>query len=296
MKFIPWIVALLLLVMDRVKERAPGARSPYKAAAATLFLPGLGQLYNGELRKAFIFWGGGLVLILLAALAGLLHDFWGMVFVLIASIALVIGALLDALRTAKGLQTYTLKTFNRWYIYIVAVILTALASIPVGAEVATRAFRIPSEGMRPCFEVGDYFIARLETPESYEDNRGDILVFRYPGDNKTFYIKRVVAFPGEEVEVRGGSLLINGQSIPDPWARTMEEFADARVQDFGPFTVPEETLFMLGDNLANSADSRSWGPLPRENIVGIAEFIYFSWDSIKKNVRFNRIGLDVGVD
>jgi signal peptidase I len=136
-------------------------------------------------------------------------------------------------------------------------------------------------------------MARLETPDSYANKRGDVLVFRYPGDNKTTHIKRVVAFSGEVIEIRGGSLLIDGQSVADPWARTIEQSIDDWVTDFGPYTVPEGTLFMLGDNLASSADSRIWGPLPRDNIVGVAEFIYFSWDPRRNSVRLNRIGMAV---
>jgi signal peptidase I len=73
----------------------------------------------------------------------------------------------------------------------------------------------------------------------------------------------------------------------------MEGSMNGMAGDFGPFAVPDQTLFVLGDNLPNSSDSRIWGPLPRENIVGVAEFVYFSWDSRRHSVRFDRIGLNV---
>lgn len=288
-----WFVVLLLLAIDRGKQRAPGARSPYKAAASSLLLVGLGQLYNGQPRKALMIWGCNVVLILVTALVGLFHHFWGMVFVWVIAITLLVGALIDAIRTAKALQTYTSKMFNRWYVYVGAFLLAALVSIPVKSALNAEAFRMPSGSMRPTLEVGDYFIVRHESAESYKDKRGDIIVFRHPTNNMTTFVKRVVAFPGEDIEIREGTLLINGQAITASWAGPSGMLAHSNVEDFGPFTVPGGTLFMLGDNLPDSNDSRYWGPLPREKIVGVAEYVYFSWDPVKHTVRFNRIGLDV---
>ncbi len=293
MWLIVFIVAIVLLMIDRGKERPAGARSPLKASAASLFLPGLGQLYNGEPRKAFMIWAGGVVLVLLAVLVGLLHDYWGMVFVMVVGLSLSAVALVDAAHVAKRRQKYQPKFFNRWFVYVGVVILVVLVSFPVRSVSGIKAFKIPSEAMLPSLEVGDFIMARLETSESYENRRGDIIVFKYPGDNRTDYIKRVVAFPGEMFSIRDGSLMVDGKRIESDWARTMETTASRAIGDFGPFRVPEGTLFMLGDNLTNSADSRVWGPLPRENIVGVAEFIYFSWDSRNNRVRFSRIGHDI---
>ncbi len=293
MAYVLWIVGFLLLLTDRAKKRAPSARSPYKAAAASLFLRGLGQLYNGQPRKALVFWATGAAPVLLATLAGLFAHFWGMVIVIFMTIASGVWALLDALRTAETLQDYTPRKLNRWYIYVGVIIVAELISRPVISAVGVRAFRIPSEAMLPALEAGDFIIAKLETPESYPNKRGDVLVFKYPGDGTTDYIKRVVAFPGETMEIRGGSLLINGSPVLDPWAPTSRKSDHETAPDFGPLTVPDGTLFMLGDNWVESADSRVWGPLPRENIVGVAKFIYFSWDPVTKDVRLSRIGLGV---
>jgi signal peptidase I len=238
-------------------------------------------------------WAGGVLLVLLAASVGLLHDYWGMVFVMAVGLAWSVVALVDAVRVATRRQSYQLKPFNRWFVYGGVVILVVLISIPVRSVGGIRAFKIPSEAMLPSLEVGDFIMARLETSESYENRRGDILVFLYPGDNRTMYVKRVVAFPDEEFEIRDGSLLVNGQAVEAAWARRVEAPVYGAISDFGPVTVPDGTLFVLGDNLPNSADSRTWGPLPQENIVGVAEFIYFSWDGHKNRVRFDRIGTDI---
>jgi signal peptidase I len=293
MAFVFWIVALLLLLIDRGTTRSPDARSPYKAAAGSLFSPGLGQLYNGEPKKALALWAGGVVPILLARILGALHSFWGMFVTLVIATALAVVGLIDAIRTARSLQSYAPKAFNRWYIYVGLVVLAALVSIPVRNMMGVRAFKIPSEGMLPTLEVGDFIIAKLESGDSYKDKRGDILVFKYPGDGKSDYIKRVAALPGETIEIRNDTLLIDGTAIRDGWVQISGESNRQVVPNFGPFMVPDETLFMLGDNLVNSADSRVWGPMPKRNIVGIAKFVYFSWDPVRKNVRLSRVGLAV---
>ena len=293
MYIVVFIVAILLLAMERRIKRPPNARSPYNAAAASLFLPGLGQLYNGETRKALLVWAGGSVLILLAALFGLLFRFWGMATIIILGFVLWFTALINAVQTAKQLQEYRPTAVNRWFVYVSAVVVAALVSVPVTGALGARAFRIPSESMLPTLYVGDFIMTRLESPQSYDDKRGDIVVFLYPGDNRTHYVDRVVAFSGETFEIRDRQILVDGQSVEEPWARVLGQSLRNPHYTFGPIVVPEGALFMLGDNLDNSADSRIWGPLPRENIVGVAEYIYFSWDFRKKRVRTNRIGIEL---
>jgi signal peptidase I len=130
-----------------------------------------------------------------------------------------------------------------------------------------EAFRIPSESMVPTLEVGDRvfvnkFIYRFTEPE-----RGDIVVFESVGEgDDQKLIKRVVALPGDEVEVRSGTLLVNGEPQNEP-------YLNRQIPDdsfFGPSRLSKGEVFVMGDNRANSADSRVFGPLPIENIEGEA--------------------------
>ncbi len=133
-----------------------------------------------------------------------------------------------------------------------------------------EAFYIPSESMVPALEVGDRvfvnkFIYRMNEPE-----RGDIVVFRSAEGGNEDLIKRVVGVPGDNVEVRDGVLFLNGE-------RREEPYLNKRVPDsgfYGPTTVPPGHVFMMGDNRANSRDSRFFGPVPYENIEGEA-FVTF---------------------
>jgi len=152
---------------------------------------------------------------------------------------------------------------------------------------------------------------RLPAPSSVK--AGDIVVFKYPLDRTLNYIKRCVAVPGQVVEIRSRQLYIDGVPFENP---PESKFTGPRPiqaglaergifsprgepwnhDNYGPLTVPDGHYFMMGDNRDNSADSRYWGFLPEEDIVGKALIIYFSWDKNRaisefyKSVRFGRIG------
>ena len=138
-----------------------------------------------------------------------------------------------------------------------------------------EAFRIPSESMVPTLEVGDRvfvnkFIYRFTEPE-----RGDVVVFESVNGGEEDLIKRVVGVAGDEVEVRNGTLLVNGEDREEPYLNRNLPFNDS----YGPTEVPEGHVFVMGDNRANSADSRVFGPLPIENIEGEA-FVRF-WPPLR---------------
>ncbi len=102
--------------------------------------------------------------------------------------------------------------------------------------------------------------------------RGEIVVFEYPKDTTRDYIKRVIGLPGETVEIRNGQVLINGVPLFEPY---LNDAARAQTGNMPPVQVPPNAVFVMGDNRGNSSDSRNWGPLPLENIVGKAWIIYW---------------------
>ena len=103
--------------------------------------------------------------------------------------------------------------------------------------------------------------------------RGDVIVFRAPesvtGSTERDFIKRIIALPGETVEVRDCSVFINGQPLEEPYVQ------ERPVYTYGPEIVPADHLFVLGDNRNNSSDSHSWGMLPKENVIGQAWLSYW---------------------
>jgi signal peptidase I len=167
-----------------------------------------------------------------------------------------------------------------------------------------QAYKIPSGSMEPTLLVGDHLLVlkcaygiRIPLVGKYlveysSPKRGDIIVFVYPRDPKKDFIKRVMALPGERVQIIGRTIYINGKPIRDPWGVWSEN--DLLRGNFGPVTVPQGHYFVLGDNRDNSMDSRYWGFVPKSNILGKALIIYWSWNGEAENlwekIRWLRIG------
>lgn len=165
-----------------------------------------------------------------------------------------------------------------------------------------EAFKIPSGSMKPTLKIGDHILVTkfnysLWSPNPFQKlclyqyrtpKRGDIVVFTRIDDPETpddesdkNFIKRVIALPGETVEVKNRKVFINNQILAEDYARWD---AGGIGGDFGPVTVPENNIFLMGDNRDHSLDSRFWpNPfLPIERVKGKALIVYWSWDSLKR--------------
>ncbi len=193
--------------------------------------------------------------------------------------------------------------------YVESLLIAALIAFVVRGFVI-QAFRIPSGSMEPTLLIGDHLLVsrlsyvmkipftdivllHLGTPR-----RGDIIVFRYPEDRTKDFIKRVIGKEGDVIEIRNKVIYLNGQKMRDPHAHFAEDRiipgAYAPRDSFGPITVPKDSYFVMGDNRDRSLDSRFWGFVKTEDLVGRALIIYFSLDSVPEDVlhyvRWNRIG------
>lgn len=131
-------------------------------------------------------------------------------------------------------------------------------------------FVIPSGSMEPTLTEGDMIAANKIIYRFSEPIRGDIIVFKYPLDPSRDFVKRLIGLPGEKVQIKNSTLYINGKDVAEPYLPKGLKF-----QDYGPITVPQDKYFMMGDNRNNSLDSRVWGEMPRENIIGKASLIYW---------------------
>jgi len=139
-----------------------------------------------------------------------------------------------------------------------------------------QAFKIPSGSMIPTLIQGDKLFVNKFIYRFHEPERWDIIVFKYPEDPKKDFIKRVVAFEGEEIEIRDGMIYVNGQAQKPP-----QQIHELFYYNQAPFagtgqkiTVPDDSYFVLGDNSLSSRDSRYWGFVPKKHLVGKA---FFRW-------------------
>lgn len=155
--------------------------------------------------------------------------------------------------------------------FLLILVVTFALVFGVVRPFVVEAFYIPSESMLPTFEVGDRifvnkFIYRLRAPK-----QGDIVVFKSIEGEQEDLIKRVVGVPGDTISLANGTLLVNGVAKEEPYVN--HQVPD--LSSFGPISVPEGKVFVLGDNRTNSRDSRFFGALPIEDIEGEAFVIFW---------------------
>lgn len=181
-------------------------------------------------------------------------------------------------------------------------------------------FQIPSGSMLPTLEVGDFILVNkfaygLRLPVVHyeflsvdDPERGDIMVFRYPVDPSINYIKRVVGTPGDRIRYEDKRLYVNGERVETDFVARLanedlleETLGDTRhqllhthgrsdVRAEGEWVVPENHYFVMGDNRDNSRDSRYWGLVPEDHVVGEAFAIWMHWESLTSLPSFERVG------
>jgi signal peptidase I len=139
---------------------------------------------------------------------------------------------------------------------------------------------VDGPSMEPNFVDQQWLLVNKLAYRLGEPGRGDVIVFNAPDGSTREFIKRVIALPGETVMVRDGRVLVEGVVLDEPWDPHLDG------SSFGPFLVPEGQLFVLGDNRANSNDSRSWGGLELPRVVGRA------WVSIWPRATWGRVAAD----
>jgi signal peptidase I len=310
---------------EKVKERRPVV-----AALLSLVLMGLGQLYNGQLRRAVVFFaieilGFGAV----TTISTFLLSFHGLIIIYFGALIFVgirIFAVIDAFIGARRIGEAELQRYNRWYVYVPIFLGTIIILMVFETPVAS--YSIPSGSTQPTLLIGDSVFVDKNAYHDRAPERGDVAVFRLPRNTSVDFIKRIVGLPGDRIQVVGGVLHINGEPVPREriedfvqqgvsgnsrrvaqYVETLPNGVSYRVIDERPqssldntieYVVPEGHYFTMGDNRDNSLDSRgSVGFVPVENLIGRAEIVYFSqngsasWWQIwrwSQAIRFGRIG------
>jgi signal peptidase I len=212
--------------------------------------------------------------------------------------------------------------------YIEPFLIAAVVALFI-RQFVVEAFKIPSGSMIPTLTIGDHLLVnkfvygpRIPFTDARifrgkDPKRGDIIVFRYPNDESKNFIKRVVGLPGDKIEIKNGTLFINDQAVSigalgpatasdegggsfvpaslyeeqlGTIRHRIQYMQDQSAKQFAPIVVPRDSVFVMGDNRDNSQDSRVWGFVKFEKILGKALIIYWSWDGNDRWVRWERIG------
>ena len=232
----------------------------------------------------------------------------------------------DAWRGARRNVDTTAKAWQMSGVYALVFVLCDLLALPLLTQYVRQhqvePFRIPSRSMEPSVRQGDVIWAdkRYNCPGCPQGvHRGDIAIFAYPNDRSLRYIKRVIGLPGDHIQLKDRQVRVNGQTLqrqaPTPEGTVIEGIGERHwqvqwvepVADAGPatdlaplnrartapvtelqLTVPDGQVFVLGDNRLLSTDSRNFGTVPMQDILGRARQVWFSSDS--QGVRWGRLG------
>lgn len=255
------------------EERKNMERRKWLAAAMSMAMPGMGQIYNGELIKGISY----LAIFLALFVAGfhwtvLLPDrslIFGAVATLVTTIAVFAGIIIDACRKGGSLAAgYQLKSYNRWYFYLAVWLLGfVFVSGSVYGYVKKNiieAYRIVTTSMEPVVLKGDRVFADKTAYHRMAPKKGDIIVFVYPDDRSKVFIKRIEGVPGDVITGANGATK----------------------------QVPHGTVYVLGDNREQSVDSSTFGFVPLRDVIGKVRQVYYSSEG--SGVRWNRIGIAIG--
>jgi signal peptidase I len=284
------------------------------SVALSLFAPGLGQIYCGEIVLGLVLFLASLTFIPFVVLAALLPPTTPVLVTLLLAALIVLGAyfyaVLAAYRSARKLREhYELREFNRPLVYFLFLLVGVLYSVG-GAWFLPHvfeAFYLPTQSMAPTFLEGDHVLADKLAYRKGLPKRGDVVIFRVPRKPGTTWIKRVIGLPGDTVEVKDGEVFVNGKrldrdrvpvssfngvaGIPEGQVFVETNAGSSYLILIGkeknpvyPKTmVPEGGFFVLGDHRDRSLDSRDpeLGFIPLGNILGSVPYIYYpagSWD------------------
>jgi len=167
---------------------------------------------------------------------------------------------------------------SKWENWVKPLLVAALFAVAIRTFLLGP-YKIPTGSMRPVLMEGDRIFVDKISYRFREPERGEIIVFKYPLDRKKDFVKRLVALGGETIEIRDGQLYVNERRLEGP-ASIVERFYYNRSDwDFGKedevIQIPEGSFFALGDNSAQSSDSRNWGFVPRKDVIGRAVLIWW---------------------
>ena len=171
--------------------------------------------------------------------------------------------------------------------YFESIVITAIIAL-FATTFVVQAFKIPTGSMESNLLIGDHllvnkfvyglhsgFFAKMLPYK--EPRRGDVFVFKYPNNPEVAYVKRLIGMPGDKIEMKGRTVYVNGQPLKESYTQYID--SGSIYDHFGPYDVKQGEYFAMGDNRDNSQDSRFWGSVPRDYLLGKALVIYWSFET-----------------
>lgn len=174
---------------------------------------------------------------------------------------------------------WLLKQLWAFFLDFVETIVVSLAIFAVVYLFLFQPHQVDGKSMEPNFHNGEYILTDKVSYRLHEPKRGDVIVFHSPQDERVDFIKRIIAVPGDKVRVLGGFVYLNGQKLDEQYINDPGKVSQGRfLQEGEVFEVPPGKYIAMGDNRLHSSDSREWGPVTKQEIVGRAFFRYWPAD------------------
>lgn len=255
-------------------------RSIILSALTSLIVPPFGHVYVGRPLRGLAIIGVGFVALLITGWLGASTALWSFYFAQCLYVIVLVILSIDAGILASRQTNYALRFYNKWYVYL-PLLLTMLYVLNLimfnrGLFLGFDNHRNVSANMTPTLKVGDFIATDTrDYIKGFIPERKDIITFQYPKDPSTIYMKRVIGLPGEKIFIKNGVVNINNKPITEPYVPINSKTKDYS-QSMMEVKIPNNHIFVLGDNRDNSNDSRFWGFLPIENITGKVTLIWYA--------------------
>lgn len=333
-------------------------RKSWISAVLTIGMPGLGHIYCGQLKNGLLFYSLVILVNATAFSTYLIRSFFpfniilSLLFLPVIDVVLIIN-LISHIKSLGG--EYHLQQFNRWYVYLAVWSLSTFVVLPLVKvtlnAILIETFTVPSSAMENTIFTGDWIIADKLKSSAINPEERNVVVFNYPHNPKDKSVKRLIAGPGQTVEIREREIYVDGRHIRDPedvkflnnnpqpkdwidpnifprgngnkdhyqlirvpakgdtlsaihdratlWYVAIMDGHSVRLDNeqividdepVGYYIPEQDYYFMMGDNRDQSFDSRFWGFVPHEYILGKALYVYWSRDPESQSVRSERIG------
>ncbi len=288
-------------------------RFPWVALALSFLSSGVGHIYCGRILKGLFLYSARILLPLVCIIAALTQPsnevLLGLILVPVAATVIIyLYSAIDAYAIAKRTgPDYQLKEYNRASLYWLLIVMQLVYLVALtwgGREYVYEAFLSPGRSMSPNFLAGDRFLVNKRPLRDSFPERGDVVVFRAPpSEEGRTWIKRVIGVAGDRIVIKGREIEVNGKKLErervptESIAQLRKQvegdvyyesyagrryrvlFADDSVDDSGTeeisVTVPDRSVFVLGDNRDRSKDSRHFGPIHANDVIGYVDYIYF---------------------
>lgn len=252
------------------QDSAGSTRSCLIGLVAGMSMPGMGQIYNGELVKGLSIF----TIYIMTFVTGLIITVYLPDKRLVVGVFLTLGTVLgiylvsavEAYKRSSQIGTHFVpKPYNKWYVYLAIWMIGSLLITGVAYRLTRdnviQMFKIPSESMQPAIMKGDRVIADKTAYRRMPPRKGDIIIFIYKDDRSKFFMKRIAALPGDTLKLPDGK----------------------------DYTVPHGMVYALGDNPKESVDSRTFGAIALNDVIAKVRQVYYS--SGPQGIRWDRIGL-----